>query len=262
MGGVIKHTILPNNKAALKNDGSIALEKREPKRKFRDRLTPVNVKFAVLIAAITLIIIGGVLILPYFKDMLSEQGRDALTASIRAEGLSGLLMFIALQILQVVLFIIPGEVIEVVGGMLYGTWWGYFACAAGSLAGSAIIYRLVMWLGYDFVNELAQNKLGKLKFLQKTHNVELIVFILFLIPGTPKDALTYFIPFTKLSLARFLIVSTIARIPSVVSSTFAGASLQNGDVAVSVLTFILIAVFALAGILINHRYIKKQNEET
>ena len=219
-----------------------------------------TVKFAMLVAVFLLAIVAGTLLIPQIGQFFSESGRQAMVDEIRARGFAGVLIFVGVQILQVVLFVIPGELIEVAGGVLYGTFGGYALCTLGSLIGSVIIYLLVRQLGYDFINELLDGKFRRLAFLKKKENTELAVFLLFLIPGTPKDALTYFVPFTKLPLLRFLIVSTVARIPSVISSTFAGASLERGNLTLSLIVFALIAVFGVAGILIDRRYIQKQNE--
>ncbi len=219
-----------------------------------------TIKFAMLVAVFLLAAVLGALLVPHLGKLFSEQGRQVLVEKVRAQGFWGVLLFTGVQILQVVLFIIPGEVVEVVAGMLYGTFGGFAVCVVGSSAGSAIIYFLVRRLGYAYVNELLDGRFRKLAFLRKKENVQLAVFILFLIPGTPKDALTYFVPFTGLSLPRFLVVSAVARIPSVISSTFAGASFESGNITLSAVVFALIAVFGVAGILIDRRYIRRQNE--
>lgn len=67
----------------------------------------------------------------------------------------------------------------------------------------------------------------KLLFLKKEKNLELIIFIIFFIPGTPKDLLTYIAPFTRIKLKTFLLLTTFARIPSVITSTIGGNALSN-----------------------------------
>ncbi len=233
--------------------------KKQPNFLKSGKPDPKTVKFILFVFVFLILAAAGIAMLPHLGKLFSESGRDALVNTVRAKGATGVLFFIGVQILQVVLFIIPGEVVEVAGGVLYGTVGGYAVCTVGSVIGSVIIYCLVRRLGYDFVNGLMDGKFGKLAFLKKKENIELAVFILFLIPGTPKDGLTYFVPFTNLSLPRFLVVSTVARIPSVISSTFAGASLESGNITVSLIVFAITAVLGVAGILIDRRYIQNQN---
>ncbi len=224
------------------------------------KFNPKTVKYMMIGVAIALVAGALALLAPHIGKLFSDTGRQALVDSIRDRGAMGVLLFIGLQILQVVIFIVPGEVIEVAGGILYGTWGGYAICTLGSVLGTILIYQFVKRLRYDNVNALLDGKFRRLAFLKKKENAELAVFILYFIPGTPKDALTYFIPFTKMSLARFLLISTIARFPSVISSTFAGASLESGNTTVSIIAFTAIAVLGAIGILIDRKYIRKQNE--
>lgn len=220
---------------------------------------PKTLKFVVLAAIFICAIAAGLMLVPHIGRLFSESGRDALVENIRGRGVWGVLLFVGVQILQVVLFVIPGEVVEVVGGVLYGTFGGYAACTCGSLIGSVLIYMLVRRLGYEFVSEFLADKFQKLAFLRKEENAEMCVFILYLIPGTPKDGLTYFVPFTELSLARFLLLSTVARFPSVISSTLAGASLESGRVWLSVGIFAAITVVGIIGILLDRKYIQTKN---
>lgn len=90
------------------------------------------------------------------------------------------------------------------GGALYGTVGGFFLCMAGVLTGSVIIFLLSRALGYEVVeNLLSRKRLSRLQFLQKEGRLEAVVFFLFFIPGTPKDALTYFAPFTRMNMGTF-----------------------------------------------------------
>lgn len=227
-----------------------------------NRFKKINlIKFSILILIIIGIILIGISLIPYINNFATKEGRDSLVALIRGQGILGVLAFIALQILQVVIFIIPGEFIEVIGGILYGTWWGYAICMIGVILGSTVIYYLVKWLGYEFITEFVPEKeFQKLNFLKKEKNITLLVFILFFIPGTPKDALTYFIPFTNLPLKKFLIISTLARIPSVISSTFVGSSLQSQNITVAIVAYACIGIAALIGIVVNKKFMKKYND--
>lgn len=220
-----------------------------------------KLKFILFITVFVLIVAVGACSLPYFKTLATEQGREAAVLQIRSLGFKGILAFLGVQIMQVVIFIIPGEFVEIISGMIYGTWAGYALCAVGVFIGTVLIYGLVKWLGYDFITRLIpEERFKKLAFLKKSNNMDYLVFLLFLIPGTPKDVLTYFVPFTKMKLSKFLGLSTLARIPSVLSSTFAGSSLGEGNYTVSAVIFAVITIIGLIGIYINRKFMEKHNQ--
>lgn len=216
-------------------------------------------KFITLMVIVGGIIALGLLALPYAEQLFSTEGRAALVEGIQNQGIWGMMFFVLIQVIQIVVFIIPGEAVEVLAGMIYGTWWGYIVCQIGITLGTMIIFYMVKGLGYDFVSQFIDEKnLDKLSFLKNNEKIAKLTFILFFIPGTPKDILTYFIPFTNLSLGKFLFLSGIARIPAVISSTFAGAALQRGEVGTSLVTFVIVGIISLVGIWVNRKFMNQQ----
>lgn len=220
----------------------------------------------------TLICVFGILLLgvvgyyaykyfPLFMSFFKEESRDKLVEYIQDKGFIGVLYFIGLQIVQVVVSFIPGEVTEVTGGIIYGAWLGYFYCAIGVLAGSILMYYVVKFFGRKSITKvLHSEKFAKYKFLHDEEKIELVVFILFFIPGTPKDLFTWIGPFIPIKASKFFFISTVARIPSILSSTFAGASLQSGNLWLSIVVFIVIGITGILGILYNKKFIQKRNE--
>lgn len=191
-----------------------------------------------------------------YKDNRTE-GFEELVSSL---GPWGVLFMFLLQVLQVVFAIIPGEPIELAMGALYGTWWGCLICLVGVAAGTAIIFLLVKWLGKGFIESFSDSdKFKKLKFLQKPAGRDTFIFLLMFIPGTPKDLLTYFAPFTGINIWRFLVISFIARIPSVISSTYVGKSFANGNYVKSIIAFVIIGIVSLCGIIAYNRIIEKKS---
>lgn len=243
---------------SLKMEQTVLMTNKKKTSMFSD-----TYKFIALIAIVGAIIGVGLLVLPHAQVLMSTEGRAVLIENIQDKGIWGMLIFVIIQVVQVVIFIIPGEAVEVIAGMLYGTWGGYLICQIGIVTGTAIIFYMVKALGYGFINQFIDDKkLHKLKFLQNNKKLEKLVFILFFIPGTPKDILTYFIPFTGLPLSKFLLISSVARIPAIISSTFAGAALQRGEVGLSVVTFIVVGIISCIGIGINKKFMEHQNRES
>ena len=107
--------------------------------------------------------------------------------------------------------------------------------------------------------------------MQNEKKLDLLVFIMFLIPGTPKDMLTYlvgltpmklgtFIGLTPMKLSTFLIITTIARIPSVLSSTIPGSLAQDGNLLAALITYGIAAVVSGICILWYKKVSKESNQ--
>lgn len=159
-------------------------------------------------------------------------------------------VFVAIRAFQTVVKIIPAEPLEIGSGALYGIWGGMLLCIAGTMLGSVVIIALTRAFGRRLVNVfIPVEKLNSLKFLQDEKKVYFSLFIIYLIPGTPKDILTYAASLTKLDMKKFLLVTGIARIPSILSSTWCGQELidRNYTLAIIILaaTLVLTAVCSL-----------------
>lgn len=225
-----------------------------------------RVKKALKISGIILLVILAcalvVWLFPYAARLKNEQDRAAFGEFIRSFGLLGVFIMLGVQILQVILAVIPGEPIEIIAGMLYGTWGGLFLCLGGILISSMTIFFIVRALGGKQIDKMINSeKYSKLKFLTNPVKRDSFMFILYVIPGTPKDMLNYFAPCTGISPVRFFVISTVSRIPSVISSTYVGASITEGNILRSVLVFLITAAVGLVGIYINNKFMEKRNEK-
>lgn len=196
--------------------------------------------------------------IPLIKNLLSESGREIIRLKVESAGAFGWLMFLGLQFLQVVVALIPGEPIEIIGGILFGTFGGMFLCLLGLFLGTVAVYYLVKAIGAPLVHAfVSEEKINSMRFLKNAKGLETLIFILFLIPGTPKDTLTYFVPLTNIRPWKFFILSTLARIPSVVSSTLVGANIGKGNWALTAVIFAATAAIGLVGIYYNEKLMKK-----
>ena len=185
---------------------------------------------------------------PHLKLFLtSEETIVKLEKMIDSFGAWGIVILLLLQIVQVFVALIPSETIEIAAGMCYGGWWGFVLCAAGVILGSFGVFSLIKRFGTPIVHKLvSEKKLKEFHFLKNAERMEMITFILYFIPGLPKDVFTYFAALTPLSTKNFLIISIIARTPSILISNIAGAQYMEGNYEV---TIVLFAVFAALGLL-------------
>lgn len=216
---------------------------------------PARVGWALAGAVVLILILW---LMPWFVSLSTEEGREAFQDSIGSMGVWGVFVMLGIQILQVVLAVLPGEPIEVMAGVLYGTWGGLAVCLLGLLIGTAVIFFTVRRLGRSFVERLfSKEKLQRLSFLQDTKKLELITFILFFIPGTPKDMLTYVAGLTPIRTRDFFLIATLARIPSVITSTYAGGALIRGEFWKMLAVFLITGAAGCLGILYNNRLLDR-----
>src|SRR5262249_7428281 len=138
-------------------------------------------------------------------------------------------VFMLLQALQVVISPIPGELTGVIGGYLYGVNFGFLFSTLGLTLGSWIAFELASLFGKPLVEKfVAEKVLEKFHFL--TSNAGAVIsFLLFVIPGFPKDCLCYILALTGMNLSTFLVVSTLGRMPGTYLLTIQGASIGSGQ---------------------------------
>lgn len=172
----------------------------------------------------------------------------------------GKVILILIMAFQVIFVFLPGEVIEVAAGFSYGTFEGLIICLLGTIIGTIIIYDLLNKYGIKFINKFYDtNKINQINFLKKEKHLEIIIFIIFFIPGTPKDLITYLAPFTRLELTTFLAITSIARIPSIITSTISGSALSNQNYQLTIWVFIITGAISILGLLIYKIYVHKKN---
>lgn len=214
-------------------------------------------KFVGLIAFFAIMVLIVVLLWPYFHDLFEPGGLDRIINDVRNAGPVGFLILLGLQFLQIVVAFIPGEVVQIAAGLLYGPWLGAFVILLGCIISSAFIFALVHKLGAPFVQSMVPTQyLEKFRKFERTGKLNIIVFILFLIPGLPKDVFTYLVPLTDMRMRTFLLLSNVGRIPGIIVSTHAADGLAEGRFLESAIIFGVAAVIAVLGIVFRERIMK------
>ena len=222
-----------------------------------------RIRRIVQIVTVTIAVAVTVILCLYIMRLYDEENMQSFEELVDSFGIWGVVFMFLLQVVQVVLAVIPGEPIELIFGALYGTLWGTVLCIAGIVCGTALIYILVQKLGRSFVEKIIDSKqFQKLKFLHDPVKRDTFMFFLMFIPGTPKDLLTYFAPFTGISLLRILLIAAVARIPSIITSTYVGSSFVQGNHLRSIVIYAVVGVLSLAGILIYNKIISAKAAKT
>lgn len=166
--------------------------------------------------------------------------------------------FVLIMALQIVLAFIPGEPLEIGAGYAFGVGWGTALCLAGSLLGSVAVFAAVRVLGRRLVYLFFKKEdVDKLSFLQDEKRLNIAVFTLFLIPGTPKDIMSYFVGLSKMKLRSWMFISTFARFPSIITSTAGGSLAGSGNYMFAIAVFALTAAAAAAGLAFYTKFVNR-----
>lgn len=189
--------------------------------------------FKIFLTIIVLSLFLGIIIylFPIMKDLSTLEGQITFKEKVENSGILGLLSLFGLQVAQIFLIIVPGEPIEILAGMCYGSLWGTVFIMLSACIISTTIFLLVRKFGrkfvYDFCDKSKVEKIENSKVFQNPKKIEFIMLILFLIPGTPKDLLVYVAGLLPIKPLKFIIISTFARFPSVITSTLAGENVAK-----------------------------------
>ena len=184
------------------------------------------------------------------KDKLHEKAEQEVEVRGHKMEKADIFKFVALIAFFAIMVLIAA-------GLLYGPWIGALVILAGCVISSAFIFALVRKLGAPFVQSMVPVQyLEKFRKFEKTGKLNIIVFILFLIPGLPKDVFTYLVPLTDMRMRTFLLLSNVGRIPGIVVSTYAADGLADGRLMESAIIFAVAAVIAVLGIVFRERIMK------
>ena len=183
-------------------------------------------------------------------------------AWVEGHGLWAPLAYAAMVFLQVVVAVIPGEPLEIAGGYAFGAWQGTALCLAGAVLGSVAVFALVRRWGRGLVEVFfPAAKLEKLHFLLRTSPKRTaLLWLIFTVPGTPKDLLCYFAGLTDLPWRTWLLIATVGRLPSIVTSTVGGSALGEQNYRAAIIAFAIALAVAGAGYLI-YRAVCRRHEQ-
>ncbi len=182
----------------------------------------------------------------YFHELRNPK---KIKSIILSYGDYSIFAFLALQIIQVVAFFIPGEVMQIAGGYIYGAFLGGCLTLLGITLGSAVVYGISRSYGKPLVRKIISEKnLNYFDKLLKLGSINYIVFLLYLIPGIPKDVLAYICGISDITFKNFMIYSTLGRIPGIFISTFFGARMYSGHKGILVAIAIIMSVLFIIGV--------------
>lgn len=212
----------------------------------------MGLRFLALLTFVGLIVYLSLAYTAQIVDLFGR--RQELREYIEGQGLVGIAIFIFFQVFQVVVAAIPGEIVQIAGGYIYGTFWGTVYLVIGVGIGSVINFYIARLLGYEIIKIfLSKKRLLQLDNLVRGAKSNTVMFMLFLIPGLPKDILTYVAGCTPVPARKFLVIAIVARLPALIGSSYIGANLQQENTTIALAVFALAVVLFFLGVLFRER---------
>ena len=176
---------------------------------------------------------------------------------VESRGNWGRFIFIGMMMFQVLIALVPGEPLEIGAGYAFGAVEGTILCVIGVPLGSLLVLGLVRGFGIRLVEVFFDTgKIKQLKFLQNEKRLDLITFLVFFLPGTPKDLLTYFVGVTDIKPSKFIFIVSLARLPSIITSTVGGSALGIKRYELAAIVFGVTVIISLLGLFIYNRICK------
>ena len=209
--------------------------------------------------SLAVVVLLMVLLTLFVSGWLRSFSQDDFRDYVRSFGVLAPLVMLGLQILQVFIALIPGEIVESAAGYVLGPWLGTAVCYLGICVASALIFTLTRRYGVKLTEVfVSRERINELRFLNTEQKRNTLIFLLFFIPGTPKDLLTYFVGLTDIRLRTFLLLSMVARIPSVITSTFGGHMIGQERYIGAVVLYGITGLLSIIGMLGYNHYLKKK----
>jgi uncharacterized membrane protein YdjX (TVP38/TMEM64 family) len=239
------------------NHGGDFMNKQENEAYEKRRKILAAVSILMFIVILTLL---SCLFIKVFAPYMRTS--DEFRSFLDTFGWKGRLILFALQCVQVVIALIPGEVIELGAGYAYGALEGTLICMAGIALSSSFIFLLTKKFGAPLVELfISREKIHELRFINSEKKLKRLIFLLFFIPGTPKDVLTYFVGLTNIRLLDFLIISLVARIPSLLSSTLCGGFLGTNRYVMAIILYAITAIVSIAGYVVYNKIVSRKKND-
>ena len=171
-------------------------------------------------------------------------------------------LFILIRAVQTVVKFIPAEPLEIASGYAWGAVRGMMYCILGNMLGTAAVFVLTKHFGQKIIELfLPVRNMKTLSVFKSSKRTYSLFFLVYLIPGSPKDGLTYLAGLMSLKPLPYMLITAMRRIPSVLSSTLCGATLAEKQYGLAALLFVALCILALFGALVYRFFMIKNTEE-
>lgn len=204
-------------------------------------------KYRFLILAIVVIVFAGLTMLLWRPLVSFASNPEILRVWMQDLGIWGILIFGIFNFLQVVFAVIPGVPFELAAGYILGVVPGTLLCDITMTISSVVVFLLVRKFGIRFVELfVSRRQIENMGYLKDNQKVQSVLFFIFLLPGTPKDVVTYLAGLTNLSLKSWIFICFVGRFPAILLTALGGSALGNAKYGIVAVVIVVFAVAYLA----------------
>ena len=205
-------------------------------------------KYRFLILAIVVIVFAGLTMLLWRPLVSFASNPEILRVWMQDLGIWGILIFGIFNFLQVVFAVIPGGPFELAAGYILGVVPGTLLCDITMTISSVVVFLLVRKFGIRFVELfVSRRQIENMGYLKDNQKVQSVLFFIFLLPGTPKDVVTYLAGLTNLSLKSWIFICFVGRFPAILLTALGASALGNAKYGIVAVVIVVFAVAYLAG---------------
>ena len=205
-------------------------------------------KYRYLILALSVALIVGLTVALWHPLVAFVEDPDSLAVWIDSAGIWGPIVFMLLNTAQVLLAIIPGGPFEVAAGALFGPWIGTLMCDVAMTTGGMITFFFARKFGMKFIELFIDKKeIESVKFLHSNPKYTTLLFLFFLLPGTPKDVMCYLVGLTDIKWTTWLFINFVVRFPAILLSALGGSALGEQKYGIFIAAIAIIIVLYFVG---------------
>lgn len=229
------------------------------RKKWRD-LSPKTQKALSVGAFLIFLLFSLSLLLTVGIPMVKHaRNPELFRAWIDGMGIWGKAAYVGMNILQVLVAVIPGGPLELAGGYAFGHLEAMILSSLGIAIGSALVFLLVRFFGYRLVEAFFPvRKINEVKFLKSSRSRDILLLVLFLVPGTPKDLLSYLVGLTDMKVSHWIFICAVGRFPAIFLSVLSGSALGTENYTIAVAVFAVLIVLYMIGLIVYRFHNRKQ----
>ena len=195
------------------------------------------------------IIVAGIpafLYLKYGADLFSRDSAQRVVDYLKANSSIAALLIVCIQIIQVVVCFLPGQPVQFAASYMFGVIRGFALSITGAVIGTVISFYLAKFLGNDAMNLFfGEEKVQDYKRKLDSGRGLLLAFLIYLIPGIPKDLVSYAAGVSNMRFRPFLLVATVGRMPGMLGSLMLGHFFGRQDYRAMIIIAVIVAVILL-----------------
>lgn len=218
-----------------------------------NRKKQIRTAVSVLKLLILLGIVIGIPVFLYFSypELIGRfTSLDAINKLLDEYKTASIFIYMGLQVFQIVVSILPGQALQFAAGYAYHFWLGYLYSIIGVTLGTVITFYLARLLGKDALHVIfGEEKFSRFVRTINSKRSYIVLFVIFLIPGIPKDLFTYAAGVSEIRIVPFLLLSLIGRSPAMVGSIWMGSMFYRGSYTGLIILGAVAVIMFIAGIL-------------